>query len=82
MLVLPYCLIRVGYGKKMPKRKFSLYSYPRSECDNKCIGTVGVAMGRFCLFGFLPKKSNDKKKILEQYKTIDGAKLFLNLLSD
>lgn len=35
----------------------------------------GLPMGRFSYLGFLPKKDGERKRILEQYKSIDGAKV-------
>lgn len=35
----------------------------------------GMPSGRFCFLGFLPKKSGERKKVLENYKKFDGTKI-------
>lgn len=35
----------------------------------------GLPMGRFAYLGFLPKKDGERKKILSEYKNIDGSKV-------
>ena len=35
----------------------------------------GLPMQRFSYLGFLPKKDGERKKILEKYKTVEGAKV-------
>lgn len=36
---------------------------------------AGLPMGRFSYLGFLPKKDGERKKILERYKEVEGAKV-------
>jgi len=36
---------------------------------------AGLPMGRFSYLGFLPKKDGERKKILEKYKEVEGAKV-------
>lgn len=35
----------------------------------------GLPMGRFSYLGFLPKRPGDRRKVLEKYKNVDGAKV-------
>lgn len=35
----------------------------------------GLPIQRFCFLGFLPKKDGDRKKVLEKYKAVEGAKI-------
>jgi 16S rRNA (cytidine1402-2'-O)-methyltransferase len=61
--------------KKCQKENLAYTAIPGPSAMTNALVLSGLAMGRFCYLGFLPKKSNDRKKILEQYKTIDGAKV-------
>jgi len=36
---------------------------------------AGLPSGRFSFLGFLPKKSGERKNILEKYKSVEGAKV-------
>jgi 16S rRNA (cytidine1402-2'-O)-methyltransferase len=36
---------------------------------------AGLPMGRFSYLGFLPKKDGERKRILEKYKDVEGAKV-------
>ena len=35
----------------------------------------GLPIQRFCFLGFLPKKENDKRKLVEKYKSFEGVKI-------
>lgn len=36
---------------------------------------AGLPMGRFSYLGFLPKRNGERKKVLEKYKEVEGAKV-------
>ena len=48
---------------------------PGASATINALVLAGLPMGRFSYLGFLPKKDGDRKKVLEIYKNIDGAKV-------
>jgi 16S rRNA (cytidine1402-2'-O)-methyltransferase len=36
---------------------------------------AGLPMGRFSYLGFLPKRNGERKKVLEKYREVEGAKV-------
>lgn len=36
---------------------------------------AGLPMGRFSYLGFLPKRNGERRKVLEKYKEVEGAKV-------
>jgi 16S rRNA (cytidine1402-2'-O)-methyltransferase len=61
--------------KKCHTLGFSYTSIPGACAVINGAVLSGLPVGRFCFLGFLPKKSGERKKILEKYKEFDGTKI-------
>lgn len=61
--------------KKCRQLFLEVTSIPGPSAVVNALVLSGLPAGRFCFLGFLPKKSGEKKKILENYKDVDGAKI-------
>lgn len=61
--------------KRCQKEGLKYTSIPGVSAVVNALVLAGLPMGRFSYLGFLPKKDGDRKKILEKYKEIDGAKV-------
>lgn len=48
---------------------------PGASATVNALVLAGLPMGRFSYLGFLPKKDGERKKILEKYKDVEGAKV-------
>jgi 16S rRNA (cytidine1402-2'-O)-methyltransferase len=61
--------------KKCQKIGYKITSIPGVSAAINALVLSGLPSGRFSFLGFLPKKPGDRKKILEKYKSFDGAKI-------
>jgi len=61
--------------KKCQKLGIKYTAIPGACAAINALVLSGLPSGRFCFLGFLPKKDGERKKILEKYKNIDGAKI-------
>jgi 16S rRNA (cytidine1402-2'-O)-methyltransferase len=48
---------------------------PGASATINALILAGLPMGRFSYLGFLPKKDGERKRILEKYKDVEGAKV-------
>lgn len=61
--------------RRCQKENLEYTALPGASAAINGLVLAGLPMGRFSYLGFLPKKDGDRKKILEKYKEIDGAKV-------
>ena len=60
---------------KCRQEKIPLTAVPGSSAVINALVLSGLPIGRFCFLGFLPKKAGVRRKLLEKYKEIKGAKV-------
>jgi 16S rRNA (cytidine1402-2'-O)-methyltransferase len=61
--------------KQCQKKGIPYTAVPGTSAVINGLVLSGLPMGRFSYLGFLPKKNGDRRKILEQYKNIEGSKV-------
>lgn len=61
--------------KKCQELGLKYTSVPGPSALINALILAGLPMGRFSYLGFLPKKEGERKKILEKYKEVEGAKI-------
>lgn len=61
--------------RKCQEMGINYTALPGASATINALVLSGLPMGRFAYLGFLPKKNGDRKKILENYKKIEGAKV-------
>lgn len=61
--------------KKCQELELEYTALPGACAAINALVLAGLPTGRFSFLGFLPKKSGERKKILEKYKEIEGAKV-------
>lgn len=61
--------------RKCRKEDLPVTSIPGPSAVINALVLSGLPSGRFCFLGFLPKKENDRVKILKKYQDFEGAKI-------
>jgi len=61
--------------KKCQELGLKYTAIPGANAAINALVLAALAMGRFSYLGFLPKKDGERKKILEKYKEVEGAKV-------
>ncbi len=61
--------------KKCQELGLKYTALPGASAAINALVLAGLPLGRFSYLGFLPKKDGERKKILKQYKDIEGSKI-------
>jgi 16S rRNA (cytidine1402-2'-O)-methyltransferase len=61
--------------KKCQELGIKYTALPGASAALNALVLAGLPIGRFSFLGFLPKKPGERKKILEKYKEVEGAKV-------
>lgn len=61
--------------RKCQELELKYTSIPGASATTNALVLAGLPMGRFSYLGFLPKKDGERKRILEKYKEVEGAKV-------
>ena len=61
--------------KKCQELGIKYTALPGASAAINALVLAGLPIGRFSFLGFLPKKPGERKKILEKYKEVEGAKV-------
>jgi 16S rRNA (cytidine1402-2'-O)-methyltransferase len=61
--------------RKCQEMGLAYTSIPGASATINALVLAGLPMGRFSYLGFLPKKDGERKKILEKYRDVEGAKV-------
>jgi len=61
--------------RKCQEMGLAYTSIPGASATINALVLAGLPMGRFSYLGFLPKRDGERKKILEKYRDVEGAKV-------
>jgi 16S rRNA (cytidine1402-2'-O)-methyltransferase len=61
--------------KKCAEEGLNYTAIPGPSAVIEAVVLSGLPVQRFCFLGFLPKKVNDKKRLVEKYKNFEGVKV-------
>lgn len=62
--------------RELRERKYDVVSIPGPSALTSALSISGLVTDRFTFFGFLPKSDTKRKKMLEEYVSIEGSLIF------